>query len=103
MQISEKDSIKNEITSPNLVILAWIGDKLSCRLAENELTFDFQINFDLEGQGPSPPPHPINKKIIGILTEVFCISDPNLLILAWTTGELSWDPFYYHGLILIPA
>ena len=28
-------------------------------------------------------------KILVILTEVFCISDPNVVILAWTCGVLS--------------
>ena len=37
----------------------------------------------LEGQGQLPP------KTIGILTKVFCFSGPNLVILAWTDGELS--------------
>ena len=35
---------------PNLVILAWIGDELSCRQAQNGVTFDFEAKFDLEGQ-----------------------------------------------------
>ena len=50
---------------PNLVVLAWTGDELSCRQAQNWVTFDFGVKFDLEGQGQSPP------KTIGILTEVF--------------------------------
>ena len=40
---------------PNLVILAWTGDELSCRQAQNGVTFDFEVKFDLEGQGQSPP------------------------------------------------
>ena len=39
----------------NLVILAWTGDELSCRQAQNGVTFDFEVKFDLEGQGQSPP------------------------------------------------
>ena len=35
---------------PNLVILAWRGDELSCRQAQNGVTFDFEVKFDLEGQ-----------------------------------------------------
>ena len=68
---------------PNLVILAWTGDELSCRQAQNGVTFDFEVKFDLEGQGQSPP------KTIGILTKVFYTYGPNLVILAWTGDELS--------------
>ena len=68
---------------PNLVILAWTGDELSCREAQNGVTFDFEVKFDLEGQGQSPP------KTIGILTKVFYTYGPNLVILAWTGDELS--------------
>ena len=45
--------------------------------------FWFWVQFDLEGQGQSP------HKTIGILTKVFYISGPNLVILAWTVDELS--------------
>ena len=65
------------------MILAWTGDELSCRQAQNEVTFDFEVKFDLEGQGQSPP------KTIGILTKVFYTYGPNLVILAWTGDELS--------------
>ena len=68
---------------PNLVILAWTGDELSCREAQNGVTFDFEVKFDLEGQGQSPP------RTIGILTKVFYTYGPNLVILAWTGDELS--------------
>ena len=68
---------------PNLVILAWTGDELSCQQAQNGVTFDFEVKFDLEGQGQSPP------KTIGILTKVFFYTyGPNLVILAWTGDEL---------------
>ena len=40
---------------PNLVVLAWTVDELSCRQAQNWVTFDFGVKFDLEGQGQSPP------------------------------------------------
>ena len=66
----------------NLVVLARTGDELSCRQAQNWVTFDFQVKFDLEGQGQSPP------KTIGILTKVFYTYGPNLVILAWTDDEL---------------
>ena len=65
------------------MILAWTGDELSCREAQNGVTFDFEVKFDLEGQGQSPP------KTIGILTKVFYTFGPNLVILAWTGDELS--------------
>ena len=31
---------------PNLVILAWTGDELLCRQAQNGVTFDFEVKFD---------------------------------------------------------
>ena len=68
---------------PNLVILAWTGDELSCQQAQNGVTFDFEVWFDLEGQSQSLP------KTIGILTKVFYIYGPNLVILAETGHELS--------------
>ena len=40
---------------PNLVILAWTGNELSCRQAQNGVTFDFEVKFDFEGQSQSPP------------------------------------------------
>ena len=44
------------ITSgPNLVALAWTGDELSRGQAQNGVNFDFEVKFDLEGQGQSPP------------------------------------------------
>ena len=67
---------------PNLVILAWRGDELSGRQAQNGATFDFDVKFDLEGQDQSPP------KTIGILTKVFYTYGPNFVILAWTGYEL---------------
>ena len=54
-------------------------DKLQ---AQNWVKSDFEVKFDLEGQGRS------SHKTIGILTKVFYISSPNL-ILAWTVDELS--------------
>ena len=45
--------------------------------------FYFEVKFDLEGQGQSPP------KTIGILTKVFYTYGANLVILAWTGVELS--------------
>ena len=68
---------------PNLVILAWTGDELLCREAQNGVTFNFEVKFDLGGQGHSPP------KTMVILTKVFYTYGPNLVILAWTRDELS--------------
>ena len=50
---------------------------------KNWVNFEFEVKFDLEGQGQLPP------KTIGILTKVFCFSGPNLVILAWTGDKLS--------------
>ena len=36
------------ISCPDLVILAYTDDKLSCGQAENEVKFDFHVEFDLE-------------------------------------------------------
>ena len=70
-------------SGPNLVALAWTGDELSRGQAQNGVNFDLEVKFDLEGQGQSPP------KTIGILTKVFYIYGPNLVILADTGHELS--------------
>ena len=63
--------------------LAWTGDELSREQAQNGVNFGFEVKFDLECQGQSPP------KTIGILTKVFYTYGPNLVILAWTGDELS--------------
>ena len=65
--------------NPNLT---WIGDEWWVGKAQNGVNFDFEVKFDLEGQGQSPP------KTIGILTKVFYTYGPNLVILAWTGDEL---------------
>ena len=70
-------------SGPNLVALAWTGDELSRRQAQNGVNFDFEVKFDLEGQGQSPP------KTIAILTKVFYTYGPNLVILPWRGDELS--------------
>ena len=70
-------------SGPNLVVLSRTGDELSHGQAQNGVNFDFQVKFDLVGQGQSPP------KTIGILTKVFYTFGPNLAILAWTGAELS--------------
>ena len=43
------------IFGPHLVILAWAGDELSREQAQNGVNFDFEVKFDLEGQGHSAP------------------------------------------------
>ena len=42
-------------SGPNLVNLAWTGEELLCGQAQNGLNFDFEVIFDLEDQGKSPP------------------------------------------------
>ena len=61
---------------PNLEIVTSIGGELWHGQAQNGVNFEFEVKFDLEGQGQSPP------KTIGILTKVFYIYGPNLVILA---------------------
>ena len=43
------------ISGPNLLTLAWTGDELLRGQAQNGVNFDFEVKFDLEGQGQSPP------------------------------------------------
>ena len=59
----------------NLEIVISIGGELWHGQAQNGVNFDFEVKFDLEGQGQSPP------RTIGILTKVFYIYGPNLVIL----------------------
>ena len=61
---------------PNLEIVTSIDGELRHGQAQNGVNFDFEVKFDLEGQGQSRP------KTIGILTKVFYIYGPNLVILA---------------------
>ena len=60
-----------------------MGDELWCGQTQNGVNFDFQVEFDLEGQGQLP------LKTKGTLTKVFCIFGPNLVSLAWMGDELS--------------
>ena len=71
------------IFGQNLEILTSTGGEWSCGQAQNCVNFDFQVKFDLEGQGQSTP------KTIGILTKLFCMSGSNLVILAGTSDKLS--------------
>ena len=59
-----------------------MGDELSHGQAQNGVNFDFQVKFDLEGHGQSPP------ETIKILTKVFYSFCPNLSILAWTDKQV---------------
>ena len=70
------------ILGPNLVILAWTADELWGGQAQKEVKFDFQVKFDIEGQNRSSP------KTKGTLAKVFFTFVPNLMILAWMSGEL---------------
>ena len=65
------------------MILAWMGDELWCGQAQNGIYLEFDLKFDLEGQGASL------HKIIEILNKVFYTFSPNLVIPAWTGPELS--------------
>ena len=65
------------------MVLAWTRDELSLGQAQNEVNFNFEVKFHLEGQGQSP------LKTMGILTKVFYIYGLNLVILAETGHELS--------------
>ena len=68
---------------PNLVILAWTDDELLCGPAQNGVSFDFRLKFDLEGQGRLLP------QTTGTPNKVFHTCGSNLVILAWTSDELS--------------
>ena len=41
-------------SGPNLVVLAWKGDELSHRQAQNGVNFEFEVIFDFEDQSRSP-------------------------------------------------
>ena len=60
-----------------------MGDELWSGQAQNGVNSDFEVKFDVEGQGQLP------RKTIGTLIKVFCIFGPNLAILAWTGPKLS--------------
>ena len=68
---------------PNLEIVTSIAGGLWHEQAQNGVNFYFGVQFDLEGHNQS------SYKTIQILTKVFYISDPNLVILTWTGDELS--------------
>ena len=68
---------------PNLENITSIGGELWHGQVQNGVNFDFGVQFDLEGYNQS------SHKTIGILTKVFNISGPYLLIPAETDDELS--------------
>ena len=76
-------TVLRSISGPNLVIVAWTGDKLLYGQAQNGKNLDLQVIFDIENQGQSTP------KTIGFLTILRCISGPNLMILTETSEKLS--------------
>ena len=61
---------------PNLKIVTSIGSELWHAQAQNGVNFDFEVQFDLECDNQS------SHKMIELLTKVFYISGPNLVILA---------------------
>ena len=66
---------------PNLEILDSIGGDLWYGQTHKlKMEFYFEVTFDLEGQGQSPP------KTIGILTKAFYTYGPNLMILTSLNG-----------------
>ena len=69
------------IFGQNLEILTSTGGEWSGGQAQNSVNFDFQVKFDLAGQGQSTP------KTIGI--KMFYMSGSNLIILAGTSHKLS--------------
>ena len=90
------------ICGPDLEILTWIGGESWFEQAQNGVNFEFEVKFDLEGQGQSPP------KTIGILTKVFYTFGSNLAILAWMCDKLSrgqaddWRPHGQTQALTIP-
>ena len=58
-------------------------DELWGGQGQNGVNFDFDLKFDLEGQGWLP------LKTIGTWSKVYCIFGPHLVILAWTSDDLS--------------
>ena len=70
-------------SGPNLVVLAWRVTSSKYGQAQNMVTFDSEIKFDLEDQGQS------HHKAIGFLTKFFYAYGLNLVILACTGPEWS--------------
>ena len=93
-KLIEMLSMLRYIFGPNLELPTSIVGEWLHRKAQKRVNFDFQVKFELEGQGQSTP------KTIGILTKMFCMSGSNLVILVRTSDKLShgqardWRP---HG------
>ena len=68
---------------PNFEFFTSIGGELWHGQPKNGVNFAFGVQLDIEGHDQS------SQKTIGILTRVFYIFGPNLVILAWTGNELS--------------
>ena len=64
------------ICGPKLESLTSMSGELWHEKAQNFLSFEFDVIFDLEGQGQSTP------QTISCETKVFCTSGSNLVILA---------------------
>ena len=62
-----------------------IGGELWHAQAQNWVNFDFGVQFDLEGHDQS------SHKTIGLLTKVFYISGPNLVLMSYRTDKLVID------------
>ena len=59
-------------------LMAWTNSQ-----AQTGVNFEFEVKYDLEGQGQSTP------KTIEMSTKVFYTYGPFLVILAWTSNESS--------------
>ena len=59
-----------------------MGGELLCGQAQNVVNLDFDLIFDLEGEGQSL------HKTMGTLAKLFSTLGSNLVILAWTGPEL---------------
>ena len=65
----------------NLVVLSWMGDELLWVQTQNEVMSDFKVKLDVEDQGK------LTLSLAWILTKVFCVFCPSLVVLAWTDDE----------------
>ena len=62
-------------SGPNLVILAWMDGELWCGQAQNGVNLDFQVKFDLEGQGRSVHNRDLNQGLLHLCSK---FGDPSL-------------------------
>ena len=79
----------------NLVVLAWTVDALSCRQAQNWVTFDFGVKFDLEGQRSITPQNnrDLNQGLLHLWSK---FGDPRLNGW-WVIARTSWGLTHAHG------